>query len=121
MAKQDFSSSLNFGTLIDALTLFFLLGTLLLVTRTGLFLLTHLFLGWGLWLFPRLLVDETLLGPFNPIFEWDKAPKESLSLKWRRFKKQILREAGIIKERKRKAKPNTIKKAKLRSMRESFH
>jgi Translocation protein Sec62 len=82
---------------------------IIVIARTLLFTLTHLFCPQGLWLFPRLLEDNTFLGVFVPLFEWDTAPRESLGLRWRRFNNMMLKEIGVVKRRKGKKTKRLIR------------
>jgi Translocation protein Sec62 len=83
---------------INVLLSVFLPVPVLVFVRATIFTATHLFCKRGFWIFPNLFSDPTLLGPFYPLYGWDDNPKESLGLKWRRFKNSTLKDIGMLKK-----------------------
>ena len=105
--RDDYSNlrlALTASNLFDFVILLLLAPFLIVSIRAVVFAATHLYCGRGLWIFPNLLIDETFLGPFFPIYAWDENPKESICLKWRRFKNSILGELGMSKRRRGRGK-----------------
>jgi hypothetical protein len=72
---------------------------LLIFIRTALFTITQSFCERGLWLFPRILEDDTYFGGFSPLYAWDTAPQTSLALRLRQFKNKMKAELGLTKRR----------------------
>jgi len=105
----SFSLSLRVPTAMTLIFWICISPGLILVLRTILFLATHLTMSRGLWLFPRLLSENTFLGPFFPLFAWDKEPKEALGLRWNHFKKSMLADLGISKQRRVPSKTKMTK------------
>lgn len=91
----------------------------ILILRTILFIVTYLTMSSGIWLFPRLLTENSFLGPFYPVFAWDDTPKVSLGLRWKKFKKTMLMDLGVQKPRQRPfdakgSRPKRFKRIELR-------
>ena len=72
----------------------FLAPFIIVIVRCITFAITHTF-GRGFWLFPRLLEDIPFFDAFTPVYSWDSHPKETLSLRWRRFRNTMKSELGL--------------------------
>src|SRR5947207_9671865 len=72
--------------------------------RALVFLLTRRCCRRGLWVFPRLLEDNTFLGPFSPLYDWDDKPNEGVAVRLRRFKNLLLADLGVQRPRPRRKK-----------------
>jgi hypothetical protein len=96
------SHSLPYQTICNVFLSLFLGIPLLVFIRAILFITTHVICERGVWLFPNLLSDPTFLGGFFPLYGWDDNPKESLKVRWARFKNLMLVEVGMLKSKTRK-------------------
>ena len=94
-----FTINLTVPSAMTALTWLCLSPFLLLFIRTALFIITQSFCVRGLWLFPRILEDDTYFGGFNPLYAWDTTPQISLVLRIRQFKNKTMAELGLNKRR----------------------
>jgi hypothetical protein len=63
------------------------------------------------------LTENSFLRPFYPVFAWDEKPKDSLGLRWRRFKKMMLLDLGVRKPRKGPSKAKMTKTRLLKLQR----
>jgi hypothetical protein len=88
-------------SMVDIVISLFVAPLFIVLVRAVLFMITHLCCPRGLWLFPNLISDSTFFGPFSPLYAWDTEPKESLGLRWRRFRNSMLAELGIQKPHRR--------------------
>jgi len=111
--RDDYSNlrlALTACTLFDLVLLLLFAPFLMVIIRAGVFAATHAFGGRGFWIFPNLLVDNTFLGPFFPLYAWDVNPREALGLKWRRFKNAMLAEMGMLKRHRRSHRKPRVSK-----------
>ena len=90
---------LSFTTMVNVIICLFLAPFIIVFVRSILFITTHLYCPPAIWLFPNLFSDSTFLGPFRPLYAWDTNPKETLDLRWRKFKNSMLAEVGMLKRR----------------------
>jgi hypothetical protein len=107
----SFKFSLGISWILKGLSWLCISLFVILLLRTTLFLVTHIAMSRGIWLFPRLLTENSFFGPFYPLFEWDDKPKDCLGLRWKRFKKTMLKDLGVGKPRKG---PSNTKMTKTR-------
>jgi Translocation protein Sec62 len=104
--------ALSFVSMLDIALWLFVTPLIVVLVRVVLFMITHFGCSRGLWLFPNLISDSTFLGPFSPLYAWDTAPKESLGLRWRKFRNSMLVELGMLKQR---------RKNRVKRMRRKLH
>jgi hypothetical protein len=111
--RDDYSNlrlALTASTVLDFVPLLLLAPFLIVIIRAVLFAATHTFGERGVWIFPNLLVDNTFLGPFFPLYAWDDNPKEAIGLKWRRFKNSMLADMGMSRRRRGWRKSRVLKR-----------
>ena len=113
----SFNLSLGISLVLKAISWIYISLFVILLLRTILFIVTDLTMSRGIWLFPRLLTENSFLGPFYPIFAWDDKPKNSLGLRWRTFKKTMLMDLGVRKPRKGHSKAKMTKTRLLKFQR----
>jgi hypothetical protein len=111
--RDDYSNlrlALTASAVFDFVLLLLFAPFLILIIRAVLFAATHTFGERGVWIFPNLLVDNTFLGPFFPLYAWDDNPKETIGLKWRRFKNSMLADMGMLRRRRGRRKSRVLKR-----------
>jgi hypothetical protein len=108
-----FTINLTVPSAMTALIWICLWPFLLLFIRTALFLTTTSFCERGLWLFPRILEDDTYFGGFNPVYAWDRTPQISLVERLRQFKNKMKEDLGLIKRRGTRNQPPRIRRLNL--------
>ena len=111
--RDDYSNlrlALTASTLFDFVLLLLFAPFLMVIIRAAVFAATHAFAERGFWIFPNLLVDNTFFGPFCPLYAWDDNPKETIALKWRRFKNSMLADMGMFRGRRSRRKSRVLKR-----------
>jgi hypothetical protein len=96
---RNFSHTLSWTIAFDIIIWTFLFPFIIIFVRTIVFILTYLWCQRGFWLFPNIFSDPTFFGPFWPLYAFDTNPKESLGLRWKRFKNSMMAELGLSKRR----------------------